>query len=155
VFAIQLQSRQEADEESGGPAAASGRVIIGDFTETFRVPLGFWDESDYRRSWRRAFEVLNANPRATSCLMTSMTDPANSNFLTCWPMYREGEDVYIQNALIFLDEIEGDFEVAAPWNSVRPREEIDEDGNRISEWATSMNSLREFFGVTPLAGDEL
>jgi hypothetical protein len=35
--------------------------VIGDFTETFMVPLGFWNESDYRRSWRRAFEVLNAN----------------------------------------------------------------------------------------------
>jgi CdiI N-terminal domain len=93
------------------------------------------------------FEVLNANPHATSCLMTSMTDPRNSNFLTCWPMYREGEDVYIQNTLIFLDEIEGDFNPAAPWDSVGPREVIDEDGNRVSEWITSMRSLREFFGV--------
>jgi len=125
---------------------ASGRIIIDDFTETFRAPLGFWGESDYRRSWRQAFEVLNADPHATSCLMTSMTDPVNTNFLTCWPMYREGEEVYIQNALIFLDEIEQDFDPAAPWDSVRPREAIDEDGNKISEWITSMSSLREFFG---------
>jgi hypothetical protein len=39
--------------------------------------------------------------------MTSMTDPRTSNFLVYWPMYREGEDVYIQNAIIFLDEIAG------------------------------------------------
>jgi hypothetical protein len=155
VFAIELQSWQEAGEGNGDSAVASGRIVIGDFTETFRIPLGFWDESDYRRSWRRAFEVLNANPHATSCLMTSMTDPGTSNFLTCWPMYREGEDVYIQNALIFLDEIEEDFDLATPWDSVRPREAIDEDGNKISEWITSMGSLREFFGVTPFADDEL
>jgi hypothetical protein len=145
VFVIELLTRQEAENSSDGLVEASGRIVIGDFTETFRVPLGFWNESDYRRSWRRAFEVLNANPYSTSCLMTAMTDPDNSNFLTCWPMYREGEEVYIQNALIFLDEIEEAFDPAVPWASVGPRNSIDEDGNKISEWITSMDSLREFF----------
>jgi hypothetical protein len=145
VFAIKLQSPREAREGNGSPAEASGKIIIGDFTETFMVPLGFWDESDYRHSWRRAFEVLNANLHSTSCLMTSMTDPDNSNFLICWPMYREGEDVYIQNAIIFLDEIEGAFDPEAPWSFVQPRHRIDEDGNKISEWVTTMGSLREFF----------
>lgn len=146
MFAIELQSQREDAEMDGGPAEAAGRIVIGDFTETFNVPLGFWDESDYRRSWRQAFEVLNANTHSTSCLMTSMTDPDNSNFLACWPMYREAEDVYIQNAIIFLDEIEGAFDPAAPWGSVGPRHGIDEDGNKISEWTTTMESLREFFG---------
>jgi hypothetical protein len=146
VFAIELQSQTEAGVGNGDSAEASGRIVIGDFTETFRIPLGFWEESDYRRSWRRAFEVLNADPHATSCLMTSMTDPGDSNFLGCWPMYREGEDVYVQNAIIFLDEIEQDFDPAAPWGCVGPRQSIDEDGNKVSEWITSMSSLREFFG---------
>jgi hypothetical protein len=60
-------------------------------------------------------------------------------------MYREGDDVYIQNAIIFLDETEGVFDPEAPWSFVEPRHRIDEDGNRISEWVTSMDSLREFF----------
>jgi hypothetical protein len=145
VFAIELQSPQEPRDENDGPAEASGRIVIGHFTETFMVPLGFWDESDYRHSWRQAFEVLNADQNSVSCLMTSMTDPRDSNFLACWPMYRAGEDVYIQNALVFLDEIEGAFDTSAPWRYVRPRQGIDEDGNKISEWATSMDSLREFF----------
>ena len=136
----------EAREENGGFAEAYGRIMIGDFTEIFMVPLGFWDESDYRRSWRQAFEVLNASPHSTSCLMTSMTDPRDSNFLACWPMYREGEDVYIQNAIIFPDEIEETCDTAAPWNYVRPRHRVDEEANRISEWITSMDSLREFSG---------
>ena len=145
MFSIELQPSQEVGEKSNRPTEASGRITISDFTETFTVPLGFWDESDYRRSWRQAFEVLNANSHSTSCLMTSMTDPRNSNFLVCWPMYREGEDVYIQNTIIFLDEIEGDFDPATPWSYVGPRQGIDEDGNKISEWITSFDSLREFF----------
>lgn len=67
VFAIELHSPQGAAAEDGRAAEGSGRISIGDFTEAFRVPLGFWHESGYRRSWRRAFEVLNADPGATSC----------------------------------------------------------------------------------------
>ncbi len=148
MFAIELQPPRESSGRNSDSTEATGRIVIGNFTETFRVPLGFWDVSDYRRSWRLAFEALNASSDSTSCLMTSMTDPGNSNYLVCWPMYRQGEDVYIQNAIIFLDEIEGSFAPAAPWSYVRSRHEIDEDGNRISEWKTSMDSLREFFGRT-------
>jgi CdiI N-terminal domain len=145
VFAIEVQSRAEAGGEGDGSAEAFGRIVIGDFRETFVVPLGLWGESDYRASWR-AFEVLEGDPRAVACLMTSMTDPVASNFLICWPVYREGADVYVQNAIVLLDEIEGPFDPWVPWGSPEPRRGMDEDGNRISEWATSMGSLREFFG---------
>lgn len=146
MFAIEVQSRVEVGGEGDDSKGAFGRIVIGDFTETFVVPMGFWSEADYRASWRRAFEVLEGDPRAVSCLMTSMTDPVTSNFLICWPMYREGEDVYVQNAIVLFDEIEGPFDPGAPWGSIEPRRGMDDDGNRISEWPTSMGSLREFFG---------
>jgi hypothetical protein len=149
VFAIEVRSRVEVGGGGDDSAGAFGRIVIGDFTETFVVPLGFWGESDYRAScqlpaasWRRAFEVLDVgDPRAVACLMTSMTDPVSSNFLVCWPMYREGEDVCVQNAIVLLDEIEGRFDPQVPWGSVGPRRGVDDDGNRVSEWATSMGSL--------------
>ena len=90
--------------------------------------------------------MLDAGPRSASCLMASMTDPRISNFVVSWPMYREGEDVYIQNAIIFLDEVGEAFDPAAPWECAGPRCGRDEDGSRASEWVTSMSSLREFFG---------
>jgi hypothetical protein len=34
----------------------------------------------------------------------------------------------------------------APWGFVGLRRQTDEDGAMISEWITSMDSLREFFG---------
>lgn len=146
MFAIELRSVPEAAEGNGGPAEAPGTIVIGGFAEAFRAPLGFWGASEYRRSWRRAFEVLDAGPRSVSCLMTAMTDPRISNFVVCWPMYRDGEDVYIQNAIIFLDEAGESFDPATPWDHVRPRQGRDEDGNKVSEWVTSMDSLRQFFG---------
>ena len=52
MFAIEVRSRGEAGVEGDGSAEAFGRIVIGDFTETFVVPLGFWCEADYRASWR-------------------------------------------------------------------------------------------------------
>jgi hypothetical protein len=40
VFAIEVKSRGEAGGESDGSAGAFGRMVIGDFTETFVVPWG-------------------------------------------------------------------------------------------------------------------
>ena len=154
MFEIELQSPQEAGYESGGSPEARGMIAIGDFTETFSAPLGLWVPSDCRNSWRRAFGVLDAEPRSASCLMTSMIDPRSSNFLVGWPMYREGEDVYVQNALIFLDDIREVFDPAEPWGWVGARRGTDEDGNKISEWVTSMDDLRGFFGQAILSADE-
>jgi CdiI N-terminal domain len=62
-------------------------------------------------------------------------------------MYRVGEDVYIQNAMIFLDETRAEaFDLEAPWRFVEPRRETDDDRNKISQWITSIGSLPEFFG---------
>ena len=57
MFAIELQPHREGADGGSGPAEASGRIVIGEFTETFKVPLGFWDVSDYRRSWRQAIHM--------------------------------------------------------------------------------------------------
>ncbi|MCX4756215.1 hypothetical protein [Kitasatospora purpeofusca] len=145
MFAIELESQESSGDMTGSLTEAVGRIVIGDFVESFRVPLGFWSESDYRRSWHQAFDALKGDLNARSCLMVSMTDPESSNFLTCWPMYRDGENVYIQNAIIFLDELESSFDIGEPWASIGPRCAIDEDGNKISEWVAPMDSVRDFF----------
>ncbi|MFJ8932088.1 hypothetical protein ACIRLA_36515 [Streptomyces sp. NPDC102364] len=77
-------------------------------------------------------------------LVASITDPESSNFISCWPVYREGDLVYVQNSLIFLDELTEPFDPQAPWKSVEPRSEVDEGGNRISQWVTSAFAVRQF-----------
>lgn len=123
---------------------AVGRITVGEFTETFRMDLSFWSTNDYRRSWRNALQALEDNRTATSCLISSITDPETTNFVFCWPLYRSEEDVYVQNSVLFLDELDVRFEPEAPWHFVGPRCAIDEDGNRISEWSTGMAELRLF-----------
>jgi hypothetical protein len=145
VFAIEVKFPDGAASMPGAPAEAVGRIVIGDFEETLKIPLGFWGAAEYRQSWRRAFDVIRDNPHSMSCLMVAMTNPEDSNFLECWPMYRDGNFVYIQNSLIFLDELNLRFSTEEPWASLGPRREFDEYGNKISEWKICIESLEDFF----------
>lgn len=128
----------------GEPFEAVGEITIGQFCKTFRMSLSFWSTDDYRRSWERALRALTCDERAVSCLISSITDPESSNFIFCWPLYREGEVVYVQNSLMFLDKLSRRFDPEEPWRSVDSRQVSDEDGNRISEWTTGIGELRQF-----------
>lgn len=111
------------------------------------MDLSYWSVPEYQESWINALTVIDAESDSTSCLISSITDPENSNFIFCWPLYRDGDDVYIQNSIIFLEELSGEFAPEEPWRFVEPRSTVDEDGNKISEWKTSIGAVREFLSV--------
>ncbi|MEV0255884.1 hypothetical protein AB0H82_16680 [Streptomyces sp. NPDC050732] len=68
----------------------------------------------------------------------------SEHFPFCWPVYRSGPDIHIQNSVVFLDELTERFLPDEPWRSVGPRRTVDEDGNQISEWHTDINAVKRF-----------
>lgn len=143
-FSIEAIDETPSENEISSRSQAVGRIKVGDFTETFRMDLSFWTVDEYRQSWRRALAELQRAEKVTSCLISSITDPECSNFISCWPMYRDGDAVYLQNSIIFLAELDEPFDPQEPWRYVQPRSSVDEDGNRISEWVTSVSQVRQF-----------
>ncbi|KUO15388.1 hypothetical protein AQJ91_41710 [Streptomyces dysideae] len=117
---------------------------MGDFAETFRTDLTFWGPGQYERSWARALLRLEEADVTTSCLVSSITDPKTANFVFCLTLYRVRDDIFVQNSLILLGELDDDFDPENPWLSIGSREVADEDGNRISEWCTDITAVREF-----------
>ena len=77
-------------------------------------------------------------------LVSSLTDPSNSNFIFMWPMWRKGDIVWVQNHVLFLDEIVGGFEPEQPHLHLPARETVSADGERVSEWTTSVRALAAF-----------
>ena len=143
MFGIDIKRESLRDDDDTRPDHAVGRIFIDDFVESFRIKLGYWSVDDYRRSWCAALQVLEENKHSRSCLAVSMSDPATTNFIFLWPLYREADVVYVQNSVLFLDEAKS-FNPDSPWLSVPPRERVNEDGQAISEWMTDMASIREF-----------
>lgn len=142
-FVIEVVDDQ-AKVVSGVPVQAMSRIVVNDFEEHFIMSLDYWTVDHYRASWREALRVLVTGESPVSCLITSITDPKNSNFVFCWPLYRETGKVFVQNKVLFLDELAGGFSVESPWKALGPREVVNEDGDRISEWTTGVLAVERF-----------
>lgn len=130
------------DEED--PLVAIGELKLGEHSEYFEAVLEFWGLEDYERSWAEGLRRL-LDGASVSCLATSMIDPPTPNFVEVWPLYRDGDDVYVQDQLIFMDQLTHEFDPAAPWDSVRPRAVVNEDGRKIQEWRVGLDDVREFY----------
>jgi hypothetical protein len=118
-------------------------ITIGNFNERFETSLEFWSIGDYQNQWKDALEGVLAGQKKT-CLLTSINDPKFANFYFCWPLYREKDHIYVQNSLLFLDEIKEPFDLSNPHQYVHDRETVSEEGYRISEWEVSLADITAF-----------
>jgi len=124
--------------------ACYGRITIGSFSEKFESPLCFWKQEQYRKQWDSAITRLASSGSAKTALITAMYDPPTANFLTWWPTYREGAKLFVQNQLLFLDQLATSFDLAKIDEIVRPRRTVNPEGRRISEWSCNFADLIEF-----------
>lgn len=143
-FSIDFTGFDEQD-----PTVAIGVIRLGEDHEHFESVLGFWGLDDYKAIWAAGLRRLVAGA-SRSCLATSVTDPSSANFVEVWPLYREESDVYVQNQLLFLDQLPRELDPTEPWESVDPRSVVDEDGQRISEWRVSIDDIDEFLKLSSI-----
>ncbi|MDX3662796.1 hypothetical protein PV646_36315 [Streptomyces sp. ID05-26A] len=129
----------------GNAVEGTGRITIAEFSETFPMSFEHWSPDDYRSSWRESFAVLEGGQSGISCLITSMSEPVSTGFVTTWPMYREGDVVHLQNRMLFLGDLDTPFDEHAPWLSMLPHRTFDESGYEISQWDVPVREVRQFF----------
>ncbi len=121
-----------------------GQIVIGNFKETFHSSLSYWTTENYLEQWMNgALRIINGYKR--SCLVISMYDPKTANFIFLWDLYRIGEVVYIQNRILFTDDINGNFTETKIYDYIPKRLTHDEEGQRFSEWTTNVGSIINFF----------
>jgi hypothetical protein len=142
TFDIRFLSDEEAPPPDG---TAYGQITIGPFRERFQSDLSFWKRPDYERQWRDATSKILTSDRAA--MITSMGDPVSANFIRWWPMYRDGEQIIMQEHLLFLDELNTPFDPEAAEKFVHDRRTLSEEGQPISEWTTSREGVRGFLAA--------
>jgi hypothetical protein len=140
----------DAGERHGLQDTCYGRIQIGDFQEKFEINVSFWEPKNYVNHWNRSILRI-ANKEEKSCLITSLSDPRNSNFIFWWPMYRDKDKVFIQNGVLFLDEVSDSFTLENPYENIPDRETVSEDGEPISEWEIGIESLKNYLASVSLS----
>jgi len=126
-----------------GEEVQYGEIVIGTFHERFHASLSLWSDFKYKQSWYQGLRRI-LGTAMKSCLITSMYDPRKANFIIWWPLYRKDNLVYIQNQMLFLDQLYVPFDEKRPWLSVRNRNTTDEEGNKISEWSRNIADVGPF-----------
>jgi hypothetical protein len=123
--------------------AVYGKIQIEGYAETFVASLVGWTPAQYRQHWREACERVTCEGKE-SALISSYVEPSWSEFLMWWPLYPDGDVVYVRNELLIYAQQRVPFSIEEPWGSIRQRRTLNDEGLKISEWETTVPSIREF-----------
>lgn len=115
-------------QEPGEDGIRLGRITVGRFKELFAC--GFDDATVERleERWRAELNLLVRGELAVALVH-------DSRF--AWIVYREGERCFVQQKL----SLDGSFD------ELGPRETESDDGARISEWRTDIESIQAYLGA--------
>ena len=141
MFNIHLTA-EKVVEPGTGAAAVYGKIEIGSYSETFSASLVKWSQTEYEEHWKRALSRIVEGGKH-SALVTSCVEPTPGGFLVWWPLYREGETVYVQNEMLFFDRLTAPLSLDQPWEALRQRQTANDEGIPVSEWTTTVGELRE------------
>ena len=126
-----------------GELSQRGRITLGDFSEQFISPLVFWTVADYERQWiEGARRIIDGGER--SCFVTAMRESPFSGVVFLWPVYRVGQDVYLQHRLILPEHVNGSFDPLDPYAQIDRRETLSADGEQVSEWQVNLRDVARF-----------
>ncbi len=144
TFSIKLLPDVVENIEEDIGFAVYGVITIGTFQEQFTTALSYWSVNDYEKHWKQALSriLYNAN---ISCLITSMVDSNKHPFIFWWPMYRIENIIFIQNQILFFDQLLLKFNEQDPFSSVSERRILDDDENKISEWSVPVADIEIFY----------
>jgi hypothetical protein len=123
--------------EPDGWTGLAGRIRLDDWEESFLAPLDRWQRSDYERQWIEAAQRI-LSPAARTGFFTSA-------FHLWWVMWREGEEVIVQEHLFTPERLVAvaDWR-AAPYQLIEDRDSVSEDGTPVSEWFLNVADIKSF-----------
>ncbi len=83
---------------------AYGRIVANGLSERFLSALNYWGREAYLTQWAEAVSaVISGSSREV--LITSICPPNDPDCGFCWALYREGDIVYLQNNLLFPEQL--------------------------------------------------
>lgn len=129
--------------EREGERVLPASIIIDQFEEKLYIPISYWDIDSYKAQWRESLSEGLKN-RKHSGLAVTMYAADQTSFIFIWVAYFKGNDVFIQNSVLFMDDCPS-FSPSKINEFIEPRMTHDEDGEKISEWRTDLASIITFF----------
>lgn len=146
MFDITIQTPSKATQK-----AVKATIIIGEFSETFIMPLSYWTISQYKAHWAASCQRFLAGESPGILLVTLSGPPHKTHLFLSWLLYRVGNYVQIQNNITLpgVDTCKSWDEVVdiVPKTYRECTDDLDELTGRpvaISSWKVSIASILDF-----------
>ena len=148
-FEIKIISKKP--KKIWGLLSHKGQISIGEFKESFIMPLNSWTINDYKQQWKEGIERLKNHNN--SCLVTTVQNLHSNGMGMMWVLYKVGDDIFIQNHLLNREILKefGDsqkiknFTPKMCYGFISSRKTLTEYGTKVSEWSIS---AKDFFAST-------
>jgi len=135
-----------------GLLAHTGEITIGDYKETFIMPLNSWTLEEYKQQWREGLERIKTHD--TSCLVNLIQNMDANPLIEMWVLYKVKDIIYIQQYLLNREIVKesnspslSNFNSKTCYQFIDPRivnesgHGITEDGEEVSEWHVNIKNL--------------
>ena len=153
-FKIKVISKKP--EIIDGLLSHTGEIIMGDYKETFVMPLDSWAVEDYKQQWKEGIERIKTHDR--SCLVNLIQNMDANPMVEMWVLYKVGNVVYVGQHLLNRQilEMTNSPIALAYFNKETCYQFIDErlvneqgiavtdEGYEVSEWKVSLSAFDQY-----------
>src|SRR5262249_52744976 len=139
VFDIFFENDDPVLYDEEGRLGLPGCTILGEFSESFVSPLGWWRRPAYERQWLQAAARLVVRREPSAFVL----GPAR----LWWTAWLDGSQVVIRQQLLVAAEHAAAWRrspASVPYELVGSRDLRETDEDSPSEWEVSLDDVREF-----------
>ncbi len=92
-----IEAIHKKAETIDGVLSHSGKITIGEFTETFVMAIDTWNLEEYAQQWKEGLERIQTN--STSCLVVDIRNLRKHPAIELWALYKVGSTVFISRKI--------------------------------------------------------
>ncbi len=119
-------------------------LIVNGFVEKTVLDLTTWRIEDYECQWREALVRIVQGVDSKVVLMTWASKPTLHRILRAWRLQREDVNVRLQERIYVPEDYEFDVDDQGVVIDHEDMQGLNEEGDRISEWRTTIDAIRDF-----------
>jgi len=150
---FQIQVISKKPKKMYGLLSHTGEITIGDYKETFVMPLNSWTLEEYKQQWKEGVDRLKTHNE--SCLVNLIQNMNANPMVEMWTLHKVNNTVYIQQQLLnrmIAEELNipikiSEFNSKTCYKFINHRianekgHGVNEDGEELSEWNVNINDI--------------
>jgi len=140
MFAINILDEPVPKEWLGNAEqAVMAEIVIDDFREKLEPITDDWSIEDYEKQWLDAVSAISAQDHSKSALITSFLEHPKTDWgAEIWPMYRDGNVVYIQMQYMQRRILPNPITKESIYKALEGR------SKNVSEWRVELSDLQKW-----------